>query len=175
MPTTLPCGPTRSSATWTQPPGAQPRIDHAHAAAQQLQLVVELHQLEGGARAVAQALRLGDIGVVELAFEPAGRGRGSAGSRSSRARPGRGCRGRSAPALLCGARLLRCLHVTRIVSGGWYQAGSDCASASRSNRMPSRTPRSPTRSLPTGQVSQIASRMAQPASTRSARSRPMQG
>src|SRR5205823_6376288 len=45
----------------------------------------------------------------------------------------------------------------------------------RSNRMPSRTPRSATRRRPTGQVAQIASRMAQPLSTKSARSRPTQG
>ncbi len=41
--------------------------------------------------------------------------------------------------------------------------------------MPSRTPRSATRRRPTGKSRQMAARMAQPATTRSARSRPMQG
>ena len=37
-------------------------------------LVVDLDELEGGAAAIAPAPRLLDIGIVELALEPAGRG-----------------------------------------------------------------------------------------------------
>jgi hypothetical protein len=34
--------------------------------------VVDLDQLEGGARAIAGVARVRDVGIVELAFEPAG-------------------------------------------------------------------------------------------------------
>ena len=49
-------------------------IDDPPARLQQMEAVVELDQLEGGARAVAKAVRLGDIGVVQLAGQPLGRG-----------------------------------------------------------------------------------------------------
>ena len=49
-------------------------IDHDHAGPQQTMLVVDLGELEGGAAAIAPALRLLDIRIVELALEPAGRG-----------------------------------------------------------------------------------------------------
>ena len=54
--------------------GRGAEIDHARAALQEMEAVVELDQLEGGARAIAEALGLGDIGIVELAREPGGRG-----------------------------------------------------------------------------------------------------
>ena len=47
-------------------------IDHAQAARQQVKALVELLQLERGARAVALLPRLGDIGVVELPRQPIG-------------------------------------------------------------------------------------------------------
>ena len=46
--------------------GAQ--IDHGHAGPQQMIFVVDLGELEGGAAAIAPALRLLDIGIVELAL-----------------------------------------------------------------------------------------------------------
>jgi len=52
--------------------GAQ--IDHARAWPQQMVLVVDLGELEGGAAAIASALRLLDIRIVELTLEPASRG-----------------------------------------------------------------------------------------------------
>ena len=49
-------------------------VDHALAGLEQAVLVVDLDQLEGGARAVALALGGGHVGIVELALEPALRG-----------------------------------------------------------------------------------------------------
>ena len=66
--------PTRAAATWLQPPGAAPRSMMRCARLEQLVLVVDLDELISRARPVAFAARLGDIGVVELAFEPAGGG-----------------------------------------------------------------------------------------------------
>ena len=42
-------------------------IDDAVARPQQAKALVELDQLEGGARPVAEPTRLGDVGIVELA------------------------------------------------------------------------------------------------------------
>ena len=50
------------------------KIDDALAPFQHLVLVVDLDELVSRARPVAFAARLGDIGIVELALEPAGRG-----------------------------------------------------------------------------------------------------
>ena len=50
--------------------GRGAEVDDPLAGPEQLMLVVDLDQLIGRARAVAFAARLGDIGVVELAFEP---------------------------------------------------------------------------------------------------------
>ena len=55
--------------------GRGAEIDDALARLQQAVLVVDLEELVGGARAVALALGAGDVGVVELALEPALRGR----------------------------------------------------------------------------------------------------
>ena len=59
MPTTWPlpsAAATRSAATWVQPPGAAPRSTTRCAGLEEAELVVDLDQLEGGARAVALAL-----------------------------------------------------------------------------------------------------------------------
>ena len=53
--------------------GRRAEIDDARAALQEMEPLVELDQLERRARAIAEALGLGDIGVVELAGEPGGR------------------------------------------------------------------------------------------------------
>src|SRR4029077_16604245 len=50
-------------------------IDDPYARPQQMVALVELDQLEGGARVVPEAVRLGDIGIVQLTVEPFGRGR----------------------------------------------------------------------------------------------------
>src|SRR6185312_4662312 len=47
-------------------------IDDSRSPLQEMKPVVELDQLEGGARAIALALGLGNIGIVELALEPGG-------------------------------------------------------------------------------------------------------
>ena len=72
MATTRPCcgAPTRSAATWLQPPGRGAEIDHARAFLEEARLVVDLDQLEGGARAHALALGARDIRIVELALQP---------------------------------------------------------------------------------------------------------
>src|SRR4051794_39413965 len=133
-------------------------IDDAVAGRQQMKTLVELDQLESGARAVAAKLCLGDIGIVELPRQPFGRGRFPA-ARALDAH-GKGTGARTGAAVTPGAARFQA------------PASPPCI---RSNRMPSRMPRSATRRRPTGQVEQIASRMAQPLSTRSARSRPTQG
>ena len=62
--------PTRLAATWLQPPGAAPRSTTRAPGFRTVMLVVDLDQLEGGARAVALALGARHIGIVELALEP---------------------------------------------------------------------------------------------------------
>src|SRR5262249_4432151 len=52
--------------------GCCPQVDHLCAGLKEAEAVVELDQLESRPRAIAQALRLGDIGIIELAFEPEG-------------------------------------------------------------------------------------------------------
>ena len=126
-------------------------------------LVVDLDQLEGGARAKAFALGARHIGIVELALEPALR-REPCGLLP--VHPHLGARSPRSP---------------RVSSGVARPAGASCAPA---------TPRPRASSRPaclragrdrrcagarTGSARRIASRMAQPASTRSARSAPMQG
>ena len=51
--------------------GRGAEIDHARAGLEQMMLVVDLGELEGGARAEALALGPRHIGIVELALEPA--------------------------------------------------------------------------------------------------------
>ena len=50
-------------------------IDNPRASRQQMKTRVELLQLEGGARPVALAARLGDVRIVQLPRQPIGRGR----------------------------------------------------------------------------------------------------
>ena len=71
-------GPARSRpdpVSRHQRPAARRRaeVHHAGARAQHVEAVVELDQLVGGARAQALALGRGDVGVVELALQPARR------------------------------------------------------------------------------------------------------
>src|SRR5436190_5047001 len=40
-----------------------------------MKALVDLDQLEGGARAIAETMRFGDIGIIQLTAEPFGRGR----------------------------------------------------------------------------------------------------
>src|SRR5262249_24284763 len=115
-------------------------------------LVVDLDQLERGARAIALALRPGDIRIVELALKPA--------------------LGRHRLSLVLDANLEAAAGLLAHGAAPSFQAPSSriiCTS------MPSRRPRSATRKRSHGNARRIASRMAQPASTRSARSAPMQG
>src|SRR5690606_32881807 len=121
--------------------------------------VVELAQLEGSPRTVAEPLRLGHVRVVELALQPAGGGGGSPACRADPYRRRAAGSGFTAPA-----------H-----SADLPPQTTRPSAAMRVNRIPSRTPRSATRREPTGHIAQIAARMAQPATTRSARSRPTHG
>ncbi len=71
--TTLPlpsAAPTRLAAIWLQPPGAAPRSTTDMPGFRNAILVVDLDQLVGRARAVALALGLRHIGIVELALQP---------------------------------------------------------------------------------------------------------
>src|SRR5262249_23562179 len=130
-------------------------IDHARTGLEQAVFVVELDQLIGRARAEAFLLRLGYVRVVELALEPTRRGD-------------------LAPARGLDARLEAAFAIA--LAGHQRVLRPKVPSAlMRPTRMPSRRPRSATRRRRAGKASRIASRMAQPASTRSARSAPMQG
>src|SRR5262249_1626884 len=134
------------------PAGRSAEVDNAPARFEETVLVIELHQLEGGPRAETFPLGAGDVRIVELALEPEFR------------------RDRAALAALA-PNLQRPLDAP---------VTSHCAPLhTRSSRiictsMPSRSPRSAMRRRVHGKARRIASRMAQPASTRSARSRPMQ-
>src|SRR5439155_24159767 len=55
--------------------GGAAEIDHAATWGQQVKTLIELEQLEGGARTKAHALGVGDKRIVELAVQPFGRGR----------------------------------------------------------------------------------------------------
>ena len=144
--------------------GRGAEIDDAQARLQQMVAVVDLDQLVGGARAIALGLGALHVGVVEVALQPAARrflqaallldagaaARASAAGRASRLAAHRPPLGPAAAA----RRLPR------------PSARSACLRAGRGRR------RAGAR---LGQTRRIASRMAQPASTRSARSAPMQG
>ena len=115
-------------------------------------LVVDLGELEGGARAIAFALGARHIGIVELALEPA-------------------ARGERAPLAGLDPNLEIALARARASPCPLPRAVPDPSSRIICTSMPSRSPRSATRSRSHGNARRIASRMAQPASTRSARSR----
>ena len=161
--TTRPC-PRRADALGRDLAPAAGRgaeIDHARAGLEQMMLVVDLDQLEGGARAKALALGARHIRIVELALEP----------ELARTASGR------LPVL---TRTLSCALAASVSSLRCHGAAA--------RRRPRRRPRAS--SAPAclragrgrrraaarhGNARRIASRMAQPASTRSARSAPMQG
>ncbi|GAA0843963.1 hypothetical protein GCM10009113_14620 [Marinobacter szutsaonensis] len=67
---TTPLSPTRSTATWDQPPGAAPRSTKL-ARPEQLVLLVQLNEFVTGAGAISVFLRLSDPNVVEMFLEPA--------------------------------------------------------------------------------------------------------
>ena len=157
-----------------QPPGALPRSSTRRPGAQQRELRVDLEQLVGRPRAVAVASRAlctkrslmwRSSQRVELAGRPLAR---------AQANPGRA---RSAPWL---RRLVR-RNAGALAAGAQRRqrrARPARASSVRPIRpcsMPSRRPRSATRSWSGGQLRSTASRIAQPATTRSARPGPMQG
>ena len=62
--------PTRLAASWLQPPGAAPRSITRAPFFRNARLVVDFHELEGRARAIAFALGARHIRIVELALEP---------------------------------------------------------------------------------------------------------
>src|SRR5690606_26040479 len=130
-----------------------PEIDHALRALEQAEALVELAQLVGRAAAVAFGLGPLDIRIVELPLEPAHR------------------RGRAPAAGLDAA--VGVLAGTAHAEPCFSRRSAACVSspsasaAIRLRRMPSRIPRSATPSRSAGQMSRIASRIAQPATTRS--------
>ena len=141
--------------------GRGAEVDHARAGFQEMMLVVDLGQLEGGARAKALALGARHIGIVELALQPE--------------------RGRQR-ALLGGLDP----HLERALAAPAFSPRDVTAAAPADD--PRRRPRASSApaclragrgrrraAAGTGNARRIASRMAQPASTRSARSAPMQG
>src|SRR5712672_466783 len=132
--------------------GRRPEIDHAGAGLKKVDLVVDLDELVGGARAHAFALGARHVRIVELAVEPE-------------------LRGERAP--LAGAHLD--LEAAFAASSGHGRPSHTPSARIISTSMPSRKPRSATRRRSHGKARRIASNMAQPASTRSARSAPMQG
>ena len=134
--------------------GRRTEIDHARARLQNAMLVVDLGELEGGARATALALGARHVRIVELALQPTARG--------------------LRLALVLDADLEPPLARDR---RSWSRSGRPHTPSSRiiCTSMPSRRPRSATRRRGHGNARRIASRMAQPASTRSARSAPMHG
>ena len=75
MPTTAPRRPDALDRDLRPAAGRAAEIDDPAAGRQQMKALVELDQLEGGARAIAEPLRLGDIGIVQLPRQPFGRGR----------------------------------------------------------------------------------------------------
>jgi hypothetical protein len=152
--------PSFAPQTWHQPPGAAPRSTIAHAGLQDL--------------------------VACRRSPSACRRRASDSPRPwSAAHRDRSCGARASAATIPSAALLLDLgaqHARRPPpSPGFFTAMACAPDARRHHRrhqflnMPSRRPRSATRSRSDGHTRRIASRMAQPASTRSARSAPMQG
>ena len=141
--------------------GRRAEVEHAHAGLQQVIAIVHLDQLVGRARAPALAFRARHIRVIELAFQPQ-------------------CGGERALARRLHARLERAAARLLVLAAGTLPASRQtCVSPARSARisssnMPSRRPRSAIRMRGAGKARRMASRIAQPASTRSARSWPMQ-
>src|SRR5690606_38752631 len=178
----LVCFHTRDGDLTPAPRGAA-EIDHARTGTQQAVAIIHFQQLIGGAGTVAIPPRGMHIWVVQLAREPA-RGGVTAFPRGFHPHLEGACAARDgafACAALAGG-LSRCLCHASTISAARVplrrpprrlgRAASACMS---DIRIPSRNPRSATRSLSAGHASAIASKIAQPASTRSARSCPTQG
>src|SRR6185503_18553770 len=127
-------------------------VNNTSAGFQQAIFVVDLDQLVGGARTHALALGARHIWIVKLALKPALLRHG---------------------AVLPGLQP----HLERTLThDAWPWLDAQTLSARIiSTSMPSRRPRSATRRRVQGKTRRIASTMAQPASTRSARSAPMHG
>src|SRR5262249_35933282 len=154
--------------------GRRTQIDHPRPLLEQMVLVVDLDQLEGGAGAKTFALGARDVRVVELSFEPALRRRRTALARfeADLERALAGIRGHFDPTFGSDMALEPRPRPSQGVDPSPAHAPSSriiCTS------IPSRSPRSATRNRGQGNARRIASRIAQPASTRSARSAPMQG
>src|SRR5690606_16065097 len=135
-------------------------VDHAPDALEKPETLVELEQLVRGPAAIAFGLGLLDVGVVELALEPPRRGRRAPASRPDT----------PVHILSRAAHSAPFFRRRRAVCA----AKPSASAAMRPRRMPSRMPRSATPSRGAGQRSRMVSRIAHPATTRSARSLPMQ-
>src|SRR6185437_4458330 len=139
--------------------GRGTEVDHACAFLQEVGLVIDLDELEGGARTKSFALGARDVRIVELALQPE--------------------LGREFAALTALDAHFKLAGAAGLASfaHGFVACPAPHTPSSRiiCTSMPSRSPRSATRRRGQGNARRIASRMAQPASTRSARSAPMQG
>src|SRR5690606_22071930 len=137
-------------------------IHHLHAGRQDLVLFVDLDELVGRAR--AHALRIGamHVRIVEMPFEPPARRILEPGFLD--------------PGLQLTEPGASLLVFHDALAAAWHRLRRQTPSrAIISLSMPSRRPRSATLSRSDGHCRRIASRIAQPARTRSARSSPMQG
>src|SRR5262249_27303564 len=132
------------------------QIDHTHAALQEMKLVVELDELVGRARAIAFRLRPRHVRIVELALDPL--------LRAFLRLLVLHARGEAAPAIAFSPRARPAPFAVILAHRRFAMS---CM------RTPSRRPRSATRIRAAGQTRRTASRMAPPATTRSARSLPM--
>src|SRR3954468_301683 len=141
--------------------GAQ--IDHRDAVLQEMVLVVDLDQLERRTRAQAFALGLCHVGIVELPLQPKLRGQLALASGLDRDVQSAG-----------GIFRHNCLACPLRAIARYRDPLIAPSSRIISTSMPSRSPRSATRSRGSGNALRMASRIAQPARTRSARSALMQ-
>ncbi len=163
--------------------GRGAKIDHHLPRFEKALLVVDLAQLISGARAEAVTLGLHDVRIVKLTFQPEFRRQLAlaAGLHRHVQPPGGVFRHRSAfqghdPQN--GNRISAHPYDVFAASSrhldGFQAAGITPSARIISTSMPSRRPRSATRRRGSGNALRMASRMAHPASTRSARSVPIQ-
>ncbi len=117
--------------------------------------VVDFQELEGGARTKTLSLGPRHIGIVELPIEPQGRREASLARRFH-------------------ARFQAAAALAARRAGRFFHQPKDLSARISSSSMPSRRPRSAMRMRSEGKARRMPSNMAQPASTRSARSGPMQ-
>src|SRR5262249_16763493 len=130
------------------------KIEHPGAGFENAILVVDFDKLEGGAGTETFAPGARYVRIVELPLQP--------------------CHGRHGAALPAPYPHLQ-LALTAAARAGGHAEPHTWSSRIICTSMPSRRPRSATRSRVQGKTRRIASRMAHPASTRSARSAPMHG